>query len=1273
MVQGNSTIAQRNSSGYLHASYFNGTGTFSTSGADSGMGRFTGTNGSDTYGRSYSATGARALLNVENGATADQTAAQILAALKTVDVNGTAGINAGTFDALGSGSFLRSDAANTGALRFNTTEYDFTSTYNPSQQGTPMSIRLWDHYTQTSAPATYGQLLDLYGRSGHWRHQFHMLGTDTRFRYGTYPLATAGWSSWYTQWHSGNDGSGTGLDADLLDGQHGSYYAPASSIPSVGNGTLTINTSGSASGGGTFTANQSGNTTISISATDTTANQTITLSGAVTGSGTTSIVTTNPYQTSVSFSTNGPDSSMEYSQAASVTDTKIAPSTDWYNSIRMGHGDPYSYYGNTMAMKMTGTGSGTLYTQVISNNTAGGWNKYWHTGNDGSTSGLDADLLDGNHASAFLGVSAKAADSNLLDGIDSTYFNRGDQGYGVMVGTSGWNMNDLFTTRNRAGFFDVWSGTNFPPSTSHVHGMQVRHNSSAHYGWQLAGQYAQNKLWHRQVSNGTFGAWNQQWGSGNDGAGSGLDADLLDGNHASAFMLAGAAPNAHTHAYLPLAGGTLTGGLSGTTADFSGKVDFQGTAAIEGGTAGSGYGLFKGYSANYNHFMASRGIVTGSTASPTFNGGHQMTFVEYVANAADGFRFKSSNTGTYAEIAYINRVGISTIGTVTATGGNSTNWNTAYGWGNHASGGYLTAETVSSTNAVTITGTKYFKPAGTVASPLVGGGNASLQAYSVGGNYAAYMAFHRSGHYAINWGLDTSNNMILGGWSASTTVPRMTITTGTGLISSAGQGNLWGISNDGSGSGLDADLLDGLNLHNTQGTQNGANTVLRTQVNGYTMLGWINTTSGVASGAPTRIYCSQDSYIRYYTPASLAPYMENCASAVQIYTTQTAGTAGVHYPTFVSVNASGNKSLKYDPGMMYDPSTNILGDVNFKFKGTLTGSLVGNASTASSAPNASNLNTAYGVTAGAGNGLKFWNGSDAYKISMGTTAEYKYGPVTDYSIKTTIDSNSSTRGFTWGTNGAVPIAALNVGNGNMQIAGTFTGTRLFTSDGTNTISTYVSGSYNQIASIGSAAGGARDLRFNLGQSGTIMTINANKVQMHQPLLLDGAANTAQTSSNIISTQASDSSGATRYHLSFTKANGTTTLGRITTNNFSTTYTTSSDYRLKEDLVEITGATAKVLSIPTRNFRWIGSDVRTDGFLAHELATIVPDAVVGEKDGMTTPTLYLEGEELPEGVSVGDIKVASVPDYQSIDQSKLVPLLVKTIQELEARITALENA
>ena len=67
--QSASTVVQRNSSGYVHAVYFNGTGTFSTGDAGAAMGMFTGTNGSDTYGRSYNASRARTLLNVADGAT----------------------------------------------------------------------------------------------------------------------------------------------------------------------------------------------------------------------------------------------------------------------------------------------------------------------------------------------------------------------------------------------------------------------------------------------------------------------------------------------------------------------------------------------------------------------------------------------------------------------------------------------------------------------------------------------------------------------------------------------------------------------------------------------------------------------------------------------------------------------------------------------------------------------------------------------------------------------------------------------------------------------------------------------------------------------------------------------------------------------------------------------------------------------------------------------------------------------------------------------------
>ena len=68
-----------------------------------------------------------------------------------------------------------------------------------------------------------------------------------------------------------------------------------------------------------------------------------------------------------------------------------------------------------------------------------------------------------------------------------------------------------------------------------------------------------------------------------------------------------------------------------------------------------------------------------------------------------------------------------------------------------------------------------------------------------------------------------------------------------------------------------------------------------------------------------------------------------------------------------------------------------------------------------------------------------------------------------------------------------------------------------------------------------------------------------------------------------------------------------------------------------------------------------------GFLAHEVASIVPQAVSGEKDDVYTE----EDEKNKEGIQ-------GQPKYQGIDHSKLVPLLVKTIQELEARIKTLEG-
>jgi trimeric autotransporter adhesin len=112
------------------------------------------------------------------------------------------------------------------------------------------------------------------------------------------------------------------------------------------------------------------------------------------------------------------------------------------------------------------------------------------------------------------------------------------------------------------------------------------------------------------------------------------------------------------------------------------------------------------------------------------------------------------------------------------------------------------------------------------------------------------------------------------------------------------------------------------------------------------------------------------------------------------------------------------------------------------------------------------------------------------------------------------------------------------------------------------------------------------------------------------------------------------------------------VGAISVGTSSTSYVTSSDYRLKENVVYDWDATTRLKQLKPARFNFIvDADTTVDGFLAHEAQAVVPECVTGTKDAVDE-----------DGVAV----------MQGIDQSKLVPLLVKTIQELEARITALEG-
>jgi hypothetical protein len=137
----------------------------------------------------------------------------------------------------------------------------------------------------------------------------------------------------------------------------------------------------------------------------------------------------------------------------------------------------------------------------------------------------------------------------------------------------------------------------------------------------------------------------------------------------------------------------------------------------------------------------------------------------------------------------------------------------------------------------------------------------------------------------------------------------------------------------------------------------------------------------------------------------------------------------------------------------------------------------------------------------------------------------------------------------------------------------------------------------------------------------------------------------------------------------------TQIGSIQLNGTTGThYLTSSDYRLKENVVPMTGSIDRLKALKPSKFNFITEPDRTvDGFLAHEAQAIVPECASGTKDAMKTEEYevtpaVMDGETVVTEAVMGE---REVPDMQGIDQAKLVPLLVGAIQELTARLEALE--
>ena len=165
------------------------------------------------------------------------------------------------------------------------------------------------------------------------------------------------------------------------------------------------------------------------------------------------------------------------------------------------------------------------------------------------------------------------------------------------------------------------------------------------------------------------------------------------------------------------------------------------------------------------------------------------------------------------------------------------------------------------------------------------------------------------------------------------------------------------------------------------------------------------------------------------------------------------------------------------------------------------------------------------------------------------------------------------------------------------------------------------------------------LRMYLGNSGNTEASGAN-------LFIDGSTN------HIILSSSVGVSGGTINFMAF-RARGTgTTVGSISSDATQTLFNTTSDYRLKENIVDISDGITRLKKLAPKRFNFKANSSQTvDGFLAHEVKDVVSNAVVGEKDAVDDN---------------GNI------DPQGIDQSKLIPLLTAALQEAIAKIEVLET-
>ena len=677
--------------------------------------------------------------------------------LTVADEGSGNGLDADTLDGVEASDFV----TNTALAGFATSylRSDATDQYDGQTSGRVMRFRCVD---SRNAANTGGSLfpLEIYQNvntsNSDAAMTFHISG-----RYATYfglnretnDLFVGGWSKGaakYKIWHAGNDGSGSGLDADLLDGQEGSYYLNYNNFTNIP--TIPTNNNQLTNGAGYLTSfditTQTDPKYLRSNASDTT-------SGNLTVEG---VIFTNEIRDRTGS---------QLVLNAGEAEGKFSGQTGEYVYVNAESG----LYVSTPDRSHPNFQSGYTQDSTIIRGeaiTVNG-NTVWHAGNDGSGSGLDADTLDG---------------------IQADRIPYGSNTFGTTGATNpGQNL--------RSGFFDVYGTANGAPTNTWYSYINIRHtNTSAGWGHQIAGSFYNNgDLYNRHYDNSNYAGWTKIWNAANDGSGSGLDADTLDGAQPSVSASNSTIVQRHSSGYI------FANYFNTTPNDVTSGVT---KVCVE--TGNDGY-IRHGTSAAIRSFI---NVENGATADQT--AAEILTAIKTVDGAGSGLDadLLDGQEGSYY-LDYTNFTGTPTIPT-----NNNQLTNGA---------GYITSFDIT-----TQTDPKYLRSnaADTFSGDLTSSGSARILLKKTDNNVSDHIQFYNGttrigeiGCQDTTWlriNQVTAKNIYTpryiradGGFFVDGTTYGIS---GTGVLLSntgatIGGNTAWHAGNDGAGSGLDADLLDG--------------------------------------------------------------------------------------------------------------------------------------------------------------------------------------------------------------------------------------------------------------------------------------------------------------------------------------------------------------------------------------------------------------------------------------------------------------------------------